>query len=368
MKILLCSPINGIGGISMWTKHIINYHNKVKSGIDIHCCYPKERQKHHSFRILHGFVTYLPFIINLRINLNANHYDIAHLSTSASIGLIRDMIILKMCKARGIKTVLHFHFGRITALFKSNSWEKKLICKVINIADKVIVMDEMSYNTLLTFGYKHIALLPNPLSTNIETAINDNIGIVRKKTKIVFAGHVIATKGVYELVEAGYKLNLQNEVEIYIFGQIRNDMKARLIQLAGANNKKWLNIMGNHTFEEIIKEMLSASIFVLPTYTEGFPNVILESMACGCPIISTPVGAIPEMLALNSDTPCGICVEPKNVEQLKSAIELLLSDSDLAMRLGHNAQKRVREQYNMHSVWRQLVSIWEKVLIEKKLY
>ena len=87
--------------------------------------------------------------------------------------------------------------------------------------------------------------------------------------------------------------------------------------------------------------------------------MIIESMACGCPIVTTPVGAIPEMLNINTETPCGICVEPKNVEQLKAAIESFLQNDDLATSYGKRAQARVREQYAIDKVWEQLVSIWK---------
>jgi glycosyltransferase involved in cell wall biosynthesis len=60
------------------------------------------------------------------------------------------------------------------------------------------------------------------------------------------------------------------------------------------------------------------AIFVLPTYTEGFPNVILECMASGCPIITTPVGAIPDMLQFGSTQACGACVDVKDVQGLKN--------------------------------------------------
>ena len=107
-------------------------------------------------------------------------------------------------------------------------------------------------------------------------------------------------------------------------------------------------------YEDVIKEMLSAGIFILPSYTEGFPNVILESMTCGCPIIATSVGAIPEMLSEDS----GVLVEPGNVEMLKEAINFLLNDRTLANIYGENAKKRVKDNYSIPIVWEKLEDIW----------
>lgn len=79
--------------------------------------------------------------------------------------------------------------------------------------------------------------------------------------------------------------------------------------------------------------MLKCTVFVLPTYTEGFPNVVLESMACGCPIVATSVGAIPEML----DGGAGIVIEPRNVEQLRDAVAWVLENPERAAEMGAQA-------------------------------
>ena len=150
-------------------------------------------------------------------------------------------------------------------------------------------------------------------------------------------------------------------IEVYLLGAVTDEMKSRLYEAAG-DNKTRLKISGEQNYETVIQEMLSANVFVLPTYTEGFPNVILESMACGCPIIASAVGAIPEMLNINGETPAGICIEPKNTEQLKSAIIKILNDDNLATTYGNSAQKRVNEMYSMPSVWKQMTDIWKSVI------
>ena len=105
-------------------------------------------------------------------------------------------------------------------------------------------------------------------------------------------------------------------------------------------------------------------VFVLPTYTEGFPNVILESMACGCAIATTPVDAIPEMLDMASAEPCGLCCEPKDVESLCRNIQYFLDHTDKARAYGHRAAQRVKDMYAMAKVWEQVVGIWRNVRLK----
>jgi glycosyltransferase involved in cell wall biosynthesis len=120
--------------------------------------------------------------------------------------------------------------------------------------------------------------------------------------------------------------------------------------------------MSNQSPEVVIKHMLSCSVLVLPSYTEGFPNVILEGMACGCPIVATSVGAIPEMLNYHLDAEAGICIIPGNVEILQRAIEQMLDDKIFAKKCGQNARDRVISEYSIEVIWHQLITIWENAL------
>ncbi len=92
----------------------------------------------------------------------------------------------------------------------------------------------------------------------------------------------------------------------------------------------------------------------MPSYSEGFPNVILEAMACFCAIISTKVGAIPYILDNNS----GICVESKNTEQLNNAITHLLSNEDLRFEIGMNAFNKVKNEYSIDKIGTEIKNIW----------
>lgn len=362
MKILFATPYSDIaGGINQWAKHIISYYEKIESEVEIELMPMNSHMKGDPSivsestyrRILNGILTYSKVVNNLKASLRKSKYDILHIASSASISLLKDYLMIKIAKKQGVKTALHFHFGRIPELAKKNNWEWKLLTKVVKMSDVAIVIDQASYDTLLKAGYKNIALLPNPLSPRVESLIEQYKDIKRVKGRIVFVGHCIVTKGVYELVKACK--NIDN-IELRLIGPIRDDVKADLINIS--NGEEWLKIQGKQPFEEVIREMMSCNVFALPTYTEGFPNVIIESMACGCPIITTPVGAIPEMLDINGEAPCGVCVEVKNTEELKNVIEEFLRESAYTQEYGVRAQERVRELYQIDKVWNKLIEIW----------
>ena len=118
----------------------------------------------------------------------------------------------------------------------------------------------------------------------------------------------------------------------------------------------WLCFTGGLSREETIKEMFAADALVAPSYIEGFPNVILEAMACGTPIIASGVGAIPEML---DNGKCGVVIKPRSADEICIAVEKLMSDKDMKSSFAANAKERVNSEYSISSVWSRLVNVWK---------
>ncbi|MEM8520386.1 glycosyltransferase family 4 protein [Flavobacterium sp. PL12] len=367
MKVLLCSPFEGhIGGIVKWTKGIVDYYKESSQNSSVELeVYSLSRKRavysNDNFftRFFYGVKEYIPLLINFKKKLFSTNYDIVHISSSGSFGLLRDLFLLHLSKKSKIKTVIHFHFGRIPVIFGNNNWEKYLLEKVLKLANKVIVMDNNSFEALHNYGFANVIYLPNPLNSNAEEIIAINYNKTQRKARtIVFVGHMVATKGVFELIEACKQID---DVQVDFIGYVSRDTREKLKKAIG-NDFSRIKIHGEKEYSDTIKHMLATEIFVLPSYSEGFPNVILESMACGCAIIATNVGAIPEILNVkNEGLSCGICVETHNALQLKNAIENMLNDNQFALNCKTNALKRVSESYSISFVWPEIVKIWHSV-------
>lgn len=361
MTVLFAIPYNNhAGGINQWAKHIIDYYQSIESDVKLDILPmndPKgsDRSKPHSKfnRLRYGVRTYTAVIKDLKKKCNERHYDILHIASSASISLLKDLWMMRIAHHRGIKCVLHLHFGRIPELAERKGWEWQLLKRAIRMADRCVVLDNRSYTILRNMGFRNVALLANPLSPRVNEIIQRHGDVPRVINRLLFVGHCIPTKGIYELVEAAKRVK---GIELRVIGPIHNDIKSELERIA--NNASWLNIKGQCDFESVIHEMLECGVFVLPTYTEGFPNVIIESMACGCPIVTTPVGAIPEMLALNTERACGRCVAVRDVDALTKAIEEFIVEPTVANEYGLRAKRRVAAEYSIESVWRELCQIW----------
>lgn len=101
-----------------------------------------------------------------------------------------------------------------------------------------------------------------------------------------------------------------------------------------------------------------ADVVAISSVTEGSPNVLLEGMAAGVPVVATSVGGIPELVA---DRDTGLLVEPRKPQAMASAIDLLLSDSHLAETLACNALESIKRQHSPQSRARFLVELYDRV-------
>lgn len=370
MKVLFCSPYsdspNSIkGGINTWGRYIMAYYKqygqKQVELIPVSLDRSVFVAVNNSLlsRIASAYRDQMKQVRKAIRLMDSEKPQVAHICTSAGLGVIRDYLLVRAAKKRGIKTVVHLHFGRIPVLAIQRNWEWKLLSKVLRMCDVSVVMNRPSERVLIEEGFKNVTYLPNPLGMSALNVIKELEGkYSRVPRRLLYCGHVLKTKGVMELVEGCSKIP---NIELRIVGkcvlEIKEEMQA-LARKAGADIS-WLNFVGEVTHEEVIREFFQADIFVFPSYSEGFPNVILEAMACGCPIVSSDVGAIPEMLDIDGDA-CGFCFKPHSAEEVFMSVKSLLDDERQKQAFANKAKARVNNLYAMPKVWVQMVNIWKR--------
>src|SRR5262249_23568641 len=146
---------------------------------------------------------------------------------------------------------------------------------------------------------------------------------------VISAGRLSPEKGFGDLIDAARLIGSANpEVRFAIFGEgrLRADLEQR-IAAAGVQEKFILP-----GFRDDLDRLLpGADVFVLPSYTEGLPNVILEASAASVPVVATAVGGTPEVVR-HGET--GYLVPPRRPEMLAEHIGILLRDESLRRRMG----------------------------------
>ena len=138
---------------------------------------------------------------------------------------------------------------------------------------------------------------------------------------LVYAGNLLVTKGLDELLEAFITLaKSRPALRLAMVGQGPfRDSLARRAALAGM--EKRVLLPGRADAAGVANWMRAADIFCLPSYSEGCPNVLVEALACGCPVVATNVGGIPELVKKG----CGLLVPPRDPAALRLGLEKALS-------------------------------------------
>src|SRR5436189_1139979 len=179
---------------------------------------------------------------------------------------------------------------------------------------------------------------------------------------IVSIGRLIEKKGFADLINACRLLKPRGRgfvCEIIGEGPLENALRS---QIARDDLESCVKLVGPRTQSQIALSLAQATIFVLPcTREEGggmdnLPTVIMEAMAAGLPVISTPLAGIPEMVQNNFN---GILVPEHDPEAVSAAIEYLIAHPELARRFGDRGRAIATEKFSIEASVRSLSELFE---------
>ena len=163
------------------------------------------------------------------------------------------------------------------------------------------------------------------------------------------------------LLDQGYSLHYT----LIGDGEQRRSILNQLNKLGLGTISTWL---GTQPHQRVIDEYRKADLFVLGCEVarngdrDGIPNVFLESMAMGVPVLATRVSAIPEIVA---DGRTGLLVEPGEHEEMARCMAKLLGDEELRQRIIGAARRRVREEFHNRELIQKLAEVFEEAGLER---
>lgn len=193
-----------------------------------------------------------------------------------------------------------------------------------------------------------LIVIPNWIDYNLYQRKKTSFFIITNEVNILFMGWMQIEKGVNDLFDALMKTNLKGyNVNMYFLGDgnQREILKQRSILENKKQNLKfyfpgWIH--GEDKFAYLAK----ADIFVLPSYSEGMPNSLMEAMASGIACISTNVGAVSDLI---DDQVNGIMYKPKDIKALTFAIEQLVGSREKSIIFGTKAAEKIYRNHSLES-------------------
>ena len=326
-------------------------------------------------------------VINLGIDRNYNVVIHKLKPSSYRIGYARNLKNLKETVKNINPDIIHSH-NIHPHLFRLAKLKKELKYKLIaELHYPEIELDYILQKILL----KPVMILLKQFSSNIDLFVSQSIleenwliknGIPKSKIDIVFTPHIkenllhipktrnenyilylsriVPRKGVHILIKAldilikkyniKTKLIIAGKADYKYLKEIKN-------MISTMELNEYISIPGILEEEEKINLTSRAKIFCLPSIADYHPLALIEAQALGTPVVSTKVGAIPEIV-INNKT--GILVEPQNPYKLAEAIKTIFEDDNLYKKLSMNAKKWA-ENFTLEKVVNTLEELYFKI-------
>ena len=281
--------------------------------------------------------------------------NVVSLHTAHQNSFYRKFLYLILARVFGVRVILHIHPASFLDFYNDgNRIVRKLVRLAFRLSDRIVFLSEnirQGFSGLISDGRSFV--LGNPVDIGEFTGWRQEWQ--KKPRQILYLGWIIQEKGVYDIVDALPK----------VLGEFPD---AKVLFAGNKEVEKLSNYIGNRKLSssaivlgwiegmERIELLRTSRALILPSYTEGVPNVLLEAMASRLPIITSAVGGIPGLLEHDHT---GIFIEPGNTEQIAEAIKLLIADEAKCDSLSDAAYKEVVSKYSLEVIGRQLERLYE---------
>lgn len=276
--------------------------------------------------------------------------DLIHIHFSYRAGFYRESLFMMIASLFRQRLVIHSHAPDFEGFYGVQSpLLKAYIRFVLRQADRLLVLSNAhrSYFERLILS-SSVQVLYNAVPIPPETAHNQN------KPMILLLGELGKRKGVYDLIKIVPQLRLDfPDIQICLGGDGDIEQLAEII--ADNQWQEFVHLLGWVKDDEKAHAYQIASIFVLPSYAEGVSMAVLEAMAYGLAVITTPVGGMLEVLTHNVT---GVLIQVGDTEALAQEISRLLKDDRLRQQMGDRARQHVQETFSIDRILGDLYSFY----------
>lgn len=301
---------------------------------------------------------FIVIFLKLFISLLKSKPDICYLAlTTTGVAFYRDVLLVGLLRLFRVKRLYHLHnkgVGRI-----QNSKISVFFLSFVFKGADVILLSKYLYSDIQNYVQeRNIHICPNGIpeieKKKLKTKNSEQINIL-------FLSNLIASKGVYELLEVCSLLKISGYSFFCDFIGSEGDIN----RLQFDEEVKRLDIQdvvkyhGPKYGTEKQKFYYEADMFIHPTMNDCFPLVILEAMQFSIPVISTFEGGIPDIVVNNTT---GLLVQPGNTDELYDKVKLLLLDKDLRDKMGVEGRFRYENKFTIEIFEQNICSILNKCL------
>lgn len=289
-------------------------------------------------------------------------YDVVVLNPSLDKkSFLRDAVFMWLALKKHKKVIVFWHGwnNNFEQQLQSSSFLKKIFKATFAKAFKTIVLSKIFQDKLIELGASSkFYVEAMPISQEWISEFDISTKKVSEKLNVVFLSRIVKEKGVYTAVST---IKLLAETYPHIFLHIAGDGKEldelkKYVESNKINNIIFYGDVRGNKKTEILK---SGNLFLFPTeHGEGFPNVVVEAMFYGMPVISRRVGAIPEIIEQDKTGYLTGSIDP---EVYASIIEKYISLTDNEkMQMAINCHNKSKTNYNISNMRKRVLNIFQE--------
>ena len=255
-----------------------------------------------------------------------------YIHTASNNSFYRKCLFMQIAILFNRPFIVHIHPSYFPKfILELQGFKQKLALLILSKAKAFVVLSQsIKREVSEIYPDKPIFILDNPIDIQGMANIND---VTRRTNHILFLGWYMRRKGVYDLVDA-LEMLLRDNIHITadFFGTKDRDTLCSYVANKGLQEK--IRINGWIGEKEKLNALYSCTMLVLPSHTEGIPNVILEAMATKTPIVSTSVGGLKDILI---DGENSLIVKNNNAVDIKEKIQFMLQNPFFGRRIADSA-------------------------------
>ena len=279
--------------------------------------------------------------------------DLVYMTPSSKMpGLLKDALVARLVRWKGCKVILHFHNKGVAS--RQDRFLDDRLYRVLFRDASVILLSERLYPDIRKYvPIERVSFCANGVS------VPDVVHRSGSVPRILFFSNMIRSKGVSVLIEACRILKERGVLfRCRLVGALSADYPgdSLVTEIRTKGLEDVVTYEGPRYGEEKWMAFSEADLFAFPSYypDECFPLVVLEAMGAGLPVVTTDEGAILEMVRDGED---GIICPKKDPSALADALERLLADPVLRIRMEKSVKDRYQSSYMLEHFEQNIVEI-----------
>lgn len=307
-------------------------------------------------------------VLQLFNTLRKTRPQIVHVSVTGGWSFWKVALFMLLGRAFRAKVIAHVHGGAFDLFFeRSHPFIKWMIAKGLGWADMVVALSTWWKDFFLqqVAPSLNIAVIHNCPQEAFAYCGDAPPRSAGKGNTILFVGSIGKRKGVFDILTAVPVVvsGFASARFVFLGEEEFSGEKQQTIRICRERKlEKYVSFPGRVIGGEKYQHYQQADIFILPSHAENLPFSILEAMSMGLPIVTTPVGGIPEIV---EDGVNGYLIPPGNDAMLAEKILLLLESPRLREQMSIANWRKIQEHFQPEAIARQWETLYCQVLMSE---